>query len=142
MTVAVTVMLLFGTMMAAIAELALRSGTQIHVLWLLPFLVLAVVIGFYLLSLLTIHSMPGSLVEFDGKTLSVGAVGSERRTSWPREKIKSITVSRLPMVPIANLVIQPEGNPAVRAGVCRQRDLEPVAARLRQAMGLNSRKRK
>jgi len=96
---------------------------------------LGVILAFYLLSLLTISAMPGTVIEFDGRALSVGSIGSDRRRSWPREKIKSLKVSRLPMVPIANVVIQTDTDPSVRAGVYRRRDLEAVVARLREAIG-------
>jgi hypothetical protein len=135
MTVAVTCMLCFGTMMSLVAEYAARSATHAWALLAIPFVMLGVILAFYLLSLLAISAMPGTVIEFDGKSLSVGSIGSERRRSFPREKIKSLRVSRLPMVPIANIVIQVGSEPSVRAGTYRQRDLAAVAARLREAIG-------
>jgi hypothetical protein len=142
MVVAVTCMLFFGIMMSLVAEYAARSATHLWALLAIPFVMLGVIAALYLLSLVTINSMPGSVIEFDGKVLSIGSVGSQRRTSWAREKIKSIRVSRLPMVPVANLMIQTETDPGVRAGVYRQRDLEMAVVKLRDAIGLKSRDRK
>jgi hypothetical protein len=141
MTVAMTCMLCFGTLMSLVAEYAARSATHVWAVLAIPFVMLGVIVAFYLLSLLTINSMPGSVIEFDGKMLSIGSIGSQRRTSWPREKIKSLRVSRLPMVPVANLVIQTETDPSVRAGVYRQRDLEAAVVKLREAIGLAKRDR-
>jgi hypothetical protein len=142
LAMALTVMLLFGTIMSLIAEFAARSATTVHAVWVIPFVMLGVIALFYLLSLLAIRSMPGSIIEFDGKILSIGSIGSERRTRFPRENIKALDVSRLPMVPVANLVIHTKNDPSVRTGVCRKRDLEIAAAQLRTAIGLKSRARK
>jgi hypothetical protein len=142
MAIAVTCMLCFGMMMALVGELAARSVTHSWPLLAIPFVILGVIVGFYLLSLLIINSMPGSVIEYDGKTLSIGSSGSERRTSWPREKIKALRVSRLPMVPVANIVIQPANDPSVRAGIYGRRDLEAAMAKLREAMGLATKDRK
>ncbi len=135
MMVAVTCMLGFGTMMSLVGEYAARSVTHAWALLAIPFVVLGVILAFYLLSLLAINAMPGTAIEFDGRALSVGSIGSERRRSWPGEKIKSLRVSRLPMVPIANIVILVGGEPSVRAGIYRRRDLEAVVSRLREAIG-------
>jgi hypothetical protein len=136
MMVAVTCMLCFGAMMALVGEYAARSVTHVWALLAIPFVVLGVMLALYLLSLLAINAMPGTVMEFDGGALSVGSIGSERRRSWPREKIRSLHVSRLPMVPIANIVILIGGEPSVRVGVYRRRDLEAVVVRLRKAMAL------
>jgi hypothetical protein len=142
MAIAVTCMLFFGVMMSMVGELAARSVTHSWPLLAIPFVILGVIVGFYLLSLLIINSMPGSVIEYNGKTLSIGSIGSERRTKWPGEKIKSLRVSRLPMVPVANLVIQPVGDASVRAGIYGRRDLQAAAAKLREAMGLPNKDRK
>jgi hypothetical protein len=134
MSVAITVMAFFGTMMAIIAMVALRgAGGSALLLWI-PRVIVVVVILLYLLSLAGVRSTPGSLLEFDGAVLAIGSIGGEPRTKWPRSKIKSITVSRLPLVPVANLVIHLNGEPSIYAGVCRGRELEPVAQRLRDAL--------
>jgi hypothetical protein len=142
MALAMTVMFIFGTMMSLVGEYAARSATSNRIFWVIPLFVLGIILVFYLLSLLAIRAMPGSIIEFDGKTLSIGSIGSQRRSTYPREKIKSLSVSRLPMVPVANLVILLKGDPSVRTGVCRQRDLEIAAGKLRQAIGLKTREAK
>jgi hypothetical protein len=142
MGVALTVMLIFGALMSLVGEFAARSATNIRIIWFIPLFVLGIIAAFYLLSLLALRSLPGSVIEFDGKDLSIGSIGSAKRQNWPKAKIKSLEVSRLPMVPVANLVIYIDGVPSVRTAVCRQRDLEFAASKLRDALGLKSRARK
>ena len=135
MALAMTVMVIFGTMMSLVGEYAARTATSNRIFWVIPLFVLGIILAFYLLGLLAIRAMPGSIIEFDGKILSVGSIGSKRRSTYPREKIKSVSVSRLPMVPVANLVILLKNDPSVRTGVCRQRDMEIAADKLREAIG-------
>jgi len=138
MALAMTVMFIFGTMMSLVGEYAARSATSNRIIWAIPLFVLGIIAAFYLLSLLAIRAMSGTIIEFDGKTLSVGSIGSLRRSNYPRAEIKSLSVSRLPMVPVANLVILLNNDPSVRAGVCRHRDLEIAADKLSQAIGLKT----
>jgi hypothetical protein len=97
---------------------------------------MGLIICLYVLGLAAIRATPGKVIEFDGLKLSIGASGSEKKRSWPREQITSFRVSRLPMVPVANLEIDTKGGGTVQAGVYRRSDLEAVAQRLRKAVGL------
>ncbi len=138
MGLALTVMLLFGLMMATVAGVAIRSVSSTAALRLIPLGLGAFVVLLYLLSLLALRGMPGNVIELDSKSLSLGSIGSKRRQNWPLKKIKSLSVSRLPMVPVANLVIQLHGDPAVRTAICNQRDLRVAADRLRSKLGMKA----
>jgi hypothetical protein len=138
MMLAATVMVFFGAIMCAIATYAIRSATKIHALWIIPEVVFGLIICLYVLGLAAIRATPGKIIEFDGRNLFLGISGSEKKRSWPREQITSFRVSRLPMVPVANLEMDIKGGGTVQAGVYRRSDLEAVAQRLRVAIGLGS----
>lgn len=142
MMLAATVMLFFGTLMCLVATYAVRSATANHAFWIIPEAMFGMIFCLYVLGLLAIRATPGKVIEFDGVNLSVGTNDSKQRKSWPKEQIKALRVSRLPMVTVANLEIDTGGGATVHAGVYRRRDLEAVAARLRNLLGLMSKDRK
>ncbi|MBV8781925.1 MAG: hypothetical protein JO353_11055 [Phycisphaerae bacterium] len=125
----------FGVGMSVFASLMLRH-TGMKQFWWIPLILGGLCLLLFLLVIVVIWSIPGTFVEFDGQALSAGNIGYPNHHTWPREAIKSIGVSRLPMVPIATVMIHPRKDQQVRIGYWRKRELTVAIDRLRGLMGI------
>ena len=136
LAVAATSILIFGLLMSGGAAISLKHTGVAGRYWWLPFIFSGLMLPLFALGLTVIGAIPTTVVVLNQTELSIGDDFNERRTVLPRTALRSISVSRLPMVPIGTMVIRSAGNAPARAGYWRNKELIAAANQLRTAAGL------